>query len=371
MTSEDVHFMRHALRLAERHLGRTWPNPSVGALVVKEGRILGAGVTGPGGRPHAEPQALRMAGGLARGATLYVTLEPCSHHGKTPPCAEAVIAAGVRRVVIGCGDSDTRVAGRGMAALRAAGVEVTNNVCEAEAYASHAGFFSRLERNRPFAALKLATSLDGMIADQQAKSQWITGEPARAYGQFLRGRYDAILTGIGTVLADDPKLTCRLPGRAEDSPLRVIADRRLQTPPASACLPAWIFTDAASLEGERANALAAAGATLIATPLKNAHLDLADIFAQLAARGVTRLLVEGGQGIASAALDARLIDRLYWFRAPFAIGAGGREALDVSFLPLPERPRFALIESRALGADRLDVFTACQVVLAAPERDAI
>src|SRR5512134_1017521 len=228
---EDAHWMGVALTLARRGLGNTWPNPSVGCVLVRDGRVVGRGWTQPGGRPHAETEALRRAGDLARGATAYVTLEPCSHHGRTPPCCNALIAAGVARVVCAMRDPDPRVDGRGFARLREAGIEVVEGLLEAEAQALNAGFARRIREGRPFVTLKLATTLDGRIATARGESRWITGPEARREAHALRARHDAILVGSGTAVSDDPDLSCRLPGAAPVKSLRVIADARLRTPP--------------------------------------------------------------------------------------------------------------------------------------------
>src|SRR5689334_20006331 len=217
----DLRSMRAALALARRGLGTVWPNPAVGCVIVSDGRVVGRGWTQPGGRPHGETEALRRAGEAARRATAYVSLEPCCHWGKTPPCVDALIAAGVRRVVVALEDPDPRVAGRGIARLRDAGVEVETGVCTEEAAEINAGFFCRLRLGRPLVTLKLATSLDGRIATRSGESQWITGPPARERSHLLRATHDAILVGTETVIADDPQLTCRLPGLADRSPVRV------------------------------------------------------------------------------------------------------------------------------------------------------
>ena len=222
--------MRVALALAARGLGQVAPNPAVGCVIVRDDTIVGRGWTQPGGRPHAETEALLRAGRAAAGATAYVTLEPCSHHGRTPPCADGLIAVGVRRVVSALGDPDPRVSGRGLERLRAAGIEVTTGVCEAEAARLNRGFLMRVEEGRPLVLLKLATSLDGRLATHCGESKWITGDPARAFGHLLRHQHDAIMVGSGTVLADDPELTVRLPGLTARQPLRIIVDGRLRTP---------------------------------------------------------------------------------------------------------------------------------------------
>ena len=225
--------MRAALALARRGLGNAWPNPAVGCVLVKEGRVIGRGWTQPGGRPHAETEALRRAGDAARGATAYVTLEPCSHHGRTPPCCEALAEAGIARVVMAMRDPDPRVNGRGLAMLRGAGIAVEEGLLEAEARALNAGFFRRIQAGMPVVTLKLASTLDGRIATASGESRWITGEAARREVHALRARHDAILVGSGTVLADDPDLTCRIPGMERVPMLRVVADARLRTPPSA------------------------------------------------------------------------------------------------------------------------------------------
>src|SRR5918994_6733853 len=232
-SEQDRAHMAAALALSRRGLVNTWPNPAVGCVIVREGRVVGRGWTQPGGRPHAETEALARAGDQARGATAYVTLEPCSHWGRTPPCCDALIAAGVARVVVATGDPDPRVDGRGMRRLREAGIAVDQGLLEAEARAVIAGFVRRITRGLPLVTLKLATTLDGRIATASGESRWITGAAARRAAHALRARHDAVLVGSGTVLADDPDLTCRLPGMERGVPIaRVVADARLRTPPA-------------------------------------------------------------------------------------------------------------------------------------------
>ena len=230
--------MAVALRLAERGLGSAWPNPAVGCVLVRDGRVVGRGWTQPGGRPHGEVEALRRAGDAALGATAYVSLEPCAHYGRTPPCTMALLQAGMRRVVAATVDPDPRVDGRGIEQLRQAGVEVSVGLCRAEAEAINAGFILRVRAGRPLVTLKLATSLDGRIATRSGESQWITGEQARARGHLLRASHDAIMIGSGTALADDPALTCRLPGLEDRSPVRIVLDGRLASPPPAGSRPA-------------------------------------------------------------------------------------------------------------------------------------
>ncbi len=298
-----------ALALARRRLGETWPNPAVGAVVAKEGRILGAAATAPGGRPHAEPQALAEAGAAARGATLYVTLEPCAHTGVTPPCVEAVIAAGIARVVIGARDPDPRVDGRGIARLRAAGIEVTEGVEGEAARALIAGFARRLAEGRPEVPLKLAATLDGRIATREGESKWITAEPARRAAHALRGEMDAVMVGVGTVMADDPRLTCRLPGYRHRPLGRVVVDSHLRTGLTTSLAvtmkeaPTWFLIDEKTDPARRA-AFEALGAHLITLPRSPAGVVLRAGLKALGALGLTRLLVEGG-GEPRPALDQK------------------------------------------------------------------
>ncbi|SMH52511.1 bifunctional diaminohydroxyphosphoribosylaminopyrimidine deaminase/5-amino-6-(5-phosphoribosylamino)uracil reductase RibD [Azospirillum agricola] len=334
MTSDsDLRHMRAALSLAARGLGRTWPNPAVGCALVRDGAVVGRGWTQPGGRPHAETEALARAGALAKGATAYVTLEPCNHYGKTPPCSLALIGAGVARVVVACQDPDPRVAGGGLARLRDAGVAVTFGVCEAEALALNEGFFNRIQHARPLVTLKLATTLDGRIATRTGHSQWITGPTARAWGHRLRATHDAIMVGIGTALADDPELTCRLPGLEERSPVRIVLDSHLRLSPDSKLaatartLPTWVVTRD-DHDPARAAALTAQGVEILPVTAGPAgRPDPAAALAALAGRGVTRLLVEGGATLAGALMGAGLVDRLEWFRTASLIGGDGLSAV--------------------------------------------
>lgn len=353
----DARFMGMALGLAERGLGNVWPNPTVGCVLVQGGRVVGRGWTQPGGRPHAEMEAIERAGAAARGSTAYVTLEPCAHHGRTPPCVDAMLAAGIARAVIAAVDPDPRVNGQGIERLREAGMRVEVG-CEAQAARRlNAGFFLRLQRGRPAVSLKLATSADGRIATAAGDSQWITGTAARAEGHHLRLRHDAILVGSGTALADDPLLTCRLPGLGDRSPVRVVLDRRLRLTAAHRLVrsargtPLWLLT--ADPDSPRASALVEAGARLL--PLAP-PAGPCQALAALAAEGITRVLVEGGATLATAFLRERLVDRLYLFDAPLIIGGDGRpavEALGVS--RLADAPAWRRIEERRLGADRLAV----------------
>jgi len=328
--------MRAALGLAQRGLGMVWPNPAVGCVVVREGRVVGRGWTQPGGRPHAETEALARAGEAARGATAYVTLEPCAHHGKTPPCAQALIDAGVARVVVALDDPDPRVNGGGIRMLREAGVEIETGLCRAEAEAVNRGFLRRVRDGRPMVTLKAATTLDGRIATRSGDSQWITGEAARAHAHLLRASHDAILIGVGTAAADDPELTCRLPGLEDRSPVRVVLDGRMRLPLTHKLVagaretPTWLFALAAEdgAQAARRRAYADCGVEVIpAASDGDGNPDPRGALAELARRGITRLLVEGGGRIAAAFLAAGLIDEIVWFRAARIIGGDGVPAV--------------------------------------------
>ena len=333
-TDEDYGHMQAALGLARRHLGRVWPNPSVGCVVVRDGVVLGRGVTAPGGRPHGEPQALAQAGEQARGATVYVSLEPCNHHGKTPPCSEALIAAGVARIVVACEDPDPRVSGGGIRRLREAGIRVDVGLCAADALEVNFGFISRILKGRPGVTLKLATSLDARVATATGHSQWITSPESRARGHLLRANHDAILVGIGTVLADDPELTCRLPGLEAASPVRIVLDSALRLPAtaklvqgATSVAPTWVVT-LAGADQARAAALEASGVRVLRVDADGTgRLSLAAVLTALAGQGITRLLVEGGPTVATGFLKAGLVDRVEWFRAPLLIGGDGLPAV--------------------------------------------
>ena len=360
----DQRFMQLALTLGRRGQGRTWPNPAVGAVVVKDGVIVGRGWTQPGGRPHAEPEALGRAGDAARGATLYVTLEPCSHVGKSPPCADAIIAAGIARVVSAIEDPNPEVAGQGHARLRAAGIVVDIGLGALEAARDHAGHFRRIRDKRPHVILKLAVSSDDKIGASGRKPVAISGEAARARVHLLRAQCDAVLVGIGTVRADDPLLTCRLPGMEARSPVRVVLDRSLRIPGASRLVhsaretPLWVMTSSLS-EAAAAMKLGAAGAQVIrvATTATPPGLDLLAVLHALAEKGITRLLVEGGARVASSFIAAGLADEVWLLRGPDAIGAEGVAALEA--LPLSaitQSSAFRVRASENLQNDTLTIY---------------
>ena len=360
----DQRFMQLALTLGRRGQGRTWPNPAVGAVVVKDGVIVGRGWTQPGGRPHAEPEALRQAGEAARRATLYVTLEPCSHVGKSPPCADAIIAAGIARVVSAIEDPNPEVAGQGHARLRAAGITVDIGLGAREAAHDHAGHFRRVRDKRSHVILKLAVSSDDKIGAAGRKPVAISGEAAKARVHLLRAQCDAILVGIGTVLADDPLLTCRLPGMELQSPVRVVLDRSLRIPGTSRLVhsaretPLWVMTSSLS-EAPAAMKLGAAGAHVIrvATTATPPGLDLAAVLRALSEKGITRLLVEGGARVASSFVAANLVDEVWLLRGPDAVGTDGIAALDA--LPLTsitQSPAFNRSASETLQWDTLTIY---------------
>ncbi len=364
-SASDAEHMRAALALARRHLGRTWPNPSVGCVVVKDGTVVGRGWTQRGGRPHAETEALARAGAAARGATAYVTLEPCSHHGKTPPCADALIAAGVARVVVAIEDPDARVSGRGIAALRQAGIALDIGLLAEDAAELNAGFLLRVRAGRPLVTLKAATTLDGRIAVHTGESKWITGPASRAHAHLLRAMHDAIMVGVGTAVADDPELTCRLPGLAAHSPVRIIVDPRLRLPLTARAVrsaretPTWLVT----LEGAdpaRADAFAECGVEVIAVPAAaQGELDIEVLLQALGARGLTRVLVEGGSYLSGAVLRANLVDRIVWFRAPMMMGGDGLPVV-VAFGvdTLEQAPRFIRRGIETCGDDIVETYVA-------------
>jgi diaminohydroxyphosphoribosylaminopyrimidine deaminase/5-amino-6-(5-phosphoribosylamino)uracil reductase len=358
----DVRFMALALTLGRRGLGRTWPNPAVGAVVVKDGVIVGRGWTQPGGLPHAEVEALRRAGPLARGATLYVTLEPCSHFGRSPPCADAVITAGITRVVSAIEDPNPEVAGAGHARLRAAGIAVDVGLGAEEARRAHAGHIRRMRDGRPNVALKLAVSADGKAGAAGRKPLAITGDAAREHVHLLRAQSDAILIGSGTALADDPVLTCRLPGMEGNSPVRVVLDSALRLPPGSRLLrsaaevPLWVVA-ADDAPSAVKLALEAAGATVLAVARAGTGLDLAAVLRLLAERGITGLMVEGGPMIAAALLSADLVDEAALFRSDMIVGTDGIDALEgLPLTALTQSPRLTKVAGEAVGADRIEIF---------------
>ena len=355
--------MRAAIAVGRRALGNAWPNPAVGCVIARDGVAVGRGWTAPGGRPHAETEALVRSGTASRGATAYVTLEPCAHIGQTPPCADALVEAGIARVVIACRDPDPRVDGRGMERLSAAGIAVEAGLCADEAEEGLSGFLTRVRLGRPAVTLKLATTLDGRIATRSGESRWITGEAARKAGHMLRARHDAILVGAGTARRDDPSLTCRLPGLDRQSPVRVVVDGREPLPGTHALIadagrvPSWIMV-AAPRASERERAYRGGGAAVEAVaPDEAGNVDLDAALGVLAAKGITSVLVEGGGRIAAALLAAGLVDRLIWYRAPLAIGGDGRPAIgELGIDALDAAQHFVKIASRPVGDDVEEIF---------------
>lgn len=360
---EDAAHMRAALALAARGLGRVWPNPAVGCVIVRDGTVVGRGWTQEGGRPHAETEALTRAGDAARGATAYVSLEPCAHHGKTPPCAEALVAAGVARVVTALEDPDPRVSGRGIATLRAAGIAVEVGACAQDSADLNAGFFMRVQRGRPLVALKLATSLDGRIATRTGDSKWITGDAARRRAHLLRATHDAILIGAGTALADDPELTCRLPGLGSRSPVRVVLDRHLRLPAGArlfadtAKAPTWVVCSPAAATTRR-DVLQRQGVTIVdVSDDAGGKTSLPDLLKALGDRGLTRLLVEGGSAVAASFIRQDLVDRISWFRSAAIIGGDGMPAAaTLGIERLSDSKRFERVAVELLDADLLETY---------------
>ncbi|HXH02301.1 MAG TPA: bifunctional diaminohydroxyphosphoribosylaminopyrimidine deaminase/5-amino-6-(5-phosphoribosylamino)uracil reductase RibD [Candidatus Competibacteraceae bacterium] len=349
----DHQYMAHALRLAARGLYTTDPNPRVGCVLVRHGEIVGEGWHERAGQPHAEIHALGMAGERARGATAYITLEPCCHHGRTPPCTDALLAAGVARVVAAMEDPNPQVGGQGLAQLRAAGVAVECGVLEAQARALNPGFISRMARGRPWVRVKLAMSLDGRTALGNGDSRWITSEEARTDVQRLRARAGAILTGVNTVLVDDPALNVRLPG-VQRQPLRVILDSRLRTPPAARTLrlPGQVLILTAEADERRWQPLLAAGAQVARVDAADGGLDLAQVLTLLARREVNELHVECGSILAGALLSAGLLDELVVYLAPLLLGHAGRGLFHLPAIERMEQRRLLVIDGlRPVGRD--------------------
>jgi diaminohydroxyphosphoribosylaminopyrimidine deaminase/5-amino-6-(5-phosphoribosylamino)uracil reductase len=360
--------MQAALGLARRGLGNVAPNPAVGCILVLNDRVVGRGWTQPGGRPHAETRALLQAGDQAVGATAYVTLEPCAHHGETPPCAEALITAGVKRVVVACLDPDPRVDGGGIRLLRAAGLDVMTGVLETEAVSLNQGFFERVKSGRPMVTLKTATTLDGQIATHTGDSQWITGPIARAHSHGLRATHDAVLIGSGTARTDDPHLTCRLPGMDDRSPIRVVIDGRLSTPLTARLVatatevPTWLIT----LEGtdkNRRDAYTAAGVDIIEVRADtDGRPSIPEALKALGTRGITRLLVEAGGRVVAGLFRVGMVDRLVWYHAPLVIGGDGMSAAAAFGVDtLPEAPIFRRTACVTVGPDIMETYEVSSV----------
>ena len=351
-SAADHEHMARALRLAELGLYSTTPNPRVACVIVKEGKVVGEGWHRRAGEPHAEIHALRAAGSAARGATAYVTLEPCSHHGRTPPCAEALIAAGVARVVAAMEDPNPLVAGRGLALLAAAGITAECSLLEGPARELNIGFVSRMTRGRPWLRMKLAASLDGKSALENGASQWITGSPARLDGHRWRARACAILSGIGTVLGDDPQLNVRDVDTARQ-PLKVVVDSRLELPLSARVLNGGGLLVACATEDDlRSAALRERGAEILCLPNADGRVDLVALLAELARRGVNEVHVEGGSRLNGALLAAGLVDELLLYLAPCLVGDAARGLFDLPALEsLQEKRRLLINDVRMVGAD--------------------
>jgi diaminohydroxyphosphoribosylaminopyrimidine deaminase / 5-amino-6-(5-phosphoribosylamino)uracil reductase len=358
--NDDERFMRLALALGRRNLGRTWPNPAVGAVIVKDGIILARGWTQPGGRPHAEIEALRRAKKAAQGATMYVTLEPCSHHGQTPPCVDAIIRAGIARVVSALEDPNPEVAGQGHERLRAKGIAVDIGLGAQEARHSHMGHIKRITQGRPYVTLKLAISADGKAGQAGRKQASITGDAARERVFQMRAANDAILVGIGTVLSDDPQLTCRLPGMFDRSPVRVVLDAQLRVPLATSVVatvretPTWVFAaPKASTMAEEI--LRQKGCKVFRVEETGGRLNIKQVLEILAGAGITRLMVEGGPIVAASFVSADLVDELFLLRGEKTIGSTGIGPLEN--LPLEALTgRLASRGSEKFGADTMENF---------------
>jgi len=356
--------MAAALDLARRGLGRTWPNPSVGCVIVKDAVVVARGWTQPGGRPHAEREALDRAGALARGATVFVSLEPCDHQGQTPPCSLALVEAGIARAVVAVEDPDPRVSGRGIARLRGAGIVVDVGVEEREAAEINAGFFLRMLNGRPLFTWKAATTIDGRIATRTGESRWISGEWSRARAHLLRATHDAIMVGAGTALADDPELTCRLPGLGGRSPVRIVVDTHLRLPPecklvrSARATPTWIVTAVDAPPDRRARLEEAGCVVIVVDTASDGRPGMGALVEELGRRGLTRVLVEGGGRLVASLLAADYIDRAIVASAGAVIGGDGIPVVaPFGVSALAAAPRFVLDHVEPCGGDALAFWT--------------
>jgi len=355
--------MDAALNLACRGLGNVWPNPAVGCVIVNQNRVVGRGWTLPGGRPHAETEALRRAGKMANGAIAYVTLEPCNHQGQTEPCTEALIKAGIKKIVIAAVDPDERVSGSGIARLKEAGVEVEVGLAQDLSHEINQGFFSTVIYSRPHIILKIATTLDGKIATQSGESKWITGKFARKTAHKLRHSCDAIMIGSGTALADNPSLTSRLPGVSNDRRLRIILDGRLRIPldgnlvQTARQVPVMVFTLPGSKKNKKKiDCLKKSGVSIIVCEENVKQIDIKEVVAKINSHGITRLLVEGGGAIAASLLSANLVDEIAWFRAPSVMGNDGIAAINgLGLEKLEKMSKFSRKSLTVLDDDCLEI----------------
>ena len=357
----DERYMALAISLGRRNLGQTSPNPSVGCVLVKNDVIVGRGYTAPGGRPHAETQAIKQAGSVANGSTAYITLEPCSHEGKTPPCAQALVEAGVKRAVIATIDPDKRVNGKGISILEAAGIEVKVGVLAEQASLDHAGFFSSQSDCRPWITLKLATSIDGKIATSKGDSKWITGSSARHFVHNMRRKHDAIMVGSGTVISDDPSLNVRDLGTCIQ-PYRIVVSSNLEIPVKSNLTktiyeqPVWIFHSNEASD-ERKSKWLDLGAQLFECQVDNFGISMKDIMQKISEKGITRLLCEGGGKLAASLMRSELVDEIVTFHGGLAIGADGFSSIgDLGIYSLGEAKRWRLNQTLSFGADVLNIW---------------
>lgn len=355
----DIWHMKSALALARQGLGRVWPNPSVGCVIVKDYHVVGRGRTSDGGRPHAEVNALQMAGEHTKGADVYVTLEPCAHQGHTGPCAQALINADVAKVIIAIEDTDARVAGKGIDMLRAAGIEVVMRICAKEARELNKGFFLRHSEQRPLISLKTATTLDAKIATSTGQSKWITGELARKRGHLLRVQHDAIAVGVNTILKDNPLLNSRLEGVSKNL-VRIVFDTNLRLQGTEKIFddvqenPVWIVT-----ASDQTDDIKKMGAIIIKVPKdRQGQIDLSKAMNAICDLGITRLLVEGGASLMTSFMREGLYDRLYWFKAGSVIGANGLSAVqNLNIKNIDQKIQLTHLEHIILGDDVLDVYT--------------
>jgi len=360
----DIWHMRSALNMARTGLGRVAPNPSVGCVILKDGLVIGRARTADGGRPHAETQALAQAGKSAQGATAFVTLEPCAHIGKTPPCAQALIDAGLGKVVIGTLDPDTRVSGQGISMLQNAGIEVVTGVLDGQCRALNAGYFLAREKARPLITLKTASTLDSKIATASGESKWITGVAARRFAHIERSQHDAILVGVNTILADNPSLTSRIEG-VDHAPVRIVLDTQLRLSSQEKLFdfidknPVWVVTSKSKNEAQM---LLKKGAEILTLPVnEDGQIDLKSLMGVLAEKGLTRVLVEGGAQVATGFLKCGLFDRFLWFHSASILGSGAYNSIqEININNLNNSIKLKFIDRRILGQDMLDIYEKAQ-----------